>query len=73
MALQLNLPLDADSGNDAPLRQAWVHSGLSLPYEAALRNSAIAICLRDLADAMRRKHGRRRRGLSPAVVEGVQT
>jgi len=61
MALQLALPLEADSRNDAPLRQAWVRSGLSLPYELALPNRAIAICLRDLADAMRSKHGRRRR------------
>jgi hypothetical protein len=62
MALQLALHLDADSRNEASLRQAWVRSGLSLPFEAALRNRAIAICLRDLADAIRRKHGRRRRG-----------
>ena len=62
MAMQLALPLEADSRNEAPLRHAWVRSGLSLPYELALRNRALAICLRDLADAMRRKHGRRRRG-----------
>jgi hypothetical protein len=62
MDLQLALPLDADSRNEPPLRQAWVRSGLSLPYETALRNRAIAICLRGLADAMRNKHGRERRG-----------
>jgi hypothetical protein len=62
MALQLVLPLEADSRNEIPLRQAWVRSGLSLPYELALRNRAIAICLRGLADAMRIKHGGKRRG-----------
>ena len=62
MALQLALPLDADSRNEALLRQAWVRSGLSLPYEVALRNRAIAICLHHLADAIRRNHGRKRRG-----------
>lgn len=62
MALQLALPLDADSQNEAPLRQAWVRSGLSLPYEVALRNRAISICLRCLADATRSKHGRKRGG-----------
>ena len=62
MASQLALPFEADSRNEAPLRQAWVRSGLSLPYELAIRNRAIAICLRDLADAMRSRHGRRRRG-----------
>lgn len=60
MALQLALPLDADSRNETSLHQAWMRSGVSLPYEVALRNRAIALCLRDLADAMRRKHGRTR-------------
>jgi hypothetical protein len=62
MVLQLALPLEADSRKEAPLRQAWVRSGLSLPYELALQDRAIAICLRCLADAMRTKHGRKRRG-----------
>ena len=62
MSLQLALPLNTDSRSESSLRRAWMRSGLSLPYEVALRNSAISICLRDLADAMRSKHGRRRRG-----------
>lgn len=55
MAMQLALPLEADSRKEAWLREAWVRSGLSLPYELALQNRAIAICLRCLADAMRSK------------------
>ena len=62
MALQLALPLEADSRKEAPLRQAWIRSGLALPYELALQDRAIAICLRCLADAMGRKHRRKRRG-----------
>jgi hypothetical protein len=62
MALQLALHLEADPRNESPLRQAWVRSGLLLPYELALRNRAIAMCLHGLADAMRSKHGRKRRG-----------
>lgn len=66
MALQLDLPLQADIRNEDPLRQAWIRSGLSLPYETALKDRAIAICLRCLADAMRskrrNKHMRKRRG-----------
>lgn len=62
MALQLALPLEADSQKEVPLRQAWARSGLSLPFELALQDRAIAICLRCLADAMRSKHGRKRRG-----------
>lgn len=37
MALQLALPLDADSRNDASLRQAWMRSGLSLSAVPATR------------------------------------
>ena len=62
MVLQLALPLEADRRNETPLRQAWVRSGLRVPYEVALRDRAIAICLRCLADAMRTKHGKKRRG-----------
>jgi hypothetical protein len=62
MALQLALPLESDSRKESPLRQAWARSGLALPYELALRDRAIAICLRCLADAMRSKHGRKRSG-----------
>ena len=42
MALQLALPLEADSRKEAPLRQAWVRSGLSLPCELALQDRVIA-------------------------------
>jgi len=60
--MQLALPLEADSRKEAPLRQAWLRSGLSLPYELALHDRALAICLRCLAEAMHRKHRRKRRG-----------
>ena len=62
MALQLALPLEAGSRKQNPLRQAWLRSGLALPYELALQDRALAICLRCLADAMHRKHRRKRRG-----------
>ena len=62
MDLQLALPLEADKRNESALHQAWVRSGLSVPYELALQDRAIAICLRCLADAMRRRHRRRRSG-----------
>ena len=62
MDLQLVLPLEADARNEATLRQAWKRSGLSVPYELALRDRAIAICLRCLADAMHRTQRRKRRG-----------
>ncbi len=62
MAMQLALPLKENSRRQAPLRQAWLRSGLALPYELALQDRAIAICLRCLAEAMRAKRGRNRRG-----------
>lgn len=61
LALQLALPLTMVPRQEAPLRQAWVRSGLSLPYELALQDRALAICLRCLADAVHRKHRRKRR------------
>ena len=62
MALQLALPLEAVSQKQAPLHQAWVRSGLSLPFELALQDRALAICLRCLNDAMRSKRKRKRGG-----------
>jgi len=62
MALQLALPLGESLQKEDPLRQAWVRSGLALPYEVARQDRAIAICLRCLADAMRSRHGRKRFG-----------
>lgn len=55
MGMQLALPLEADIRNDGSLRQAWVRSGLALPYEVALRDRAIEICLRCYAEAMKKK------------------
>jgi hypothetical protein len=62
MAVQLALPLEGNSRTATPSYQAWVRSGMSLPYESGLRDRAIAIWLRSLADAMRSKHGREHSG-----------
>jgi len=55
MDLQLALPLEADTRNDAALRLAWASSRLPVPYHIALQDRAYAICLRCLAAAMQRK------------------
>ena len=60
MDRQLDLPLEPDARNEITLRQAWMRSSLSLPYELAVKKRAIAICLNCLADAMRRKYHRKR-------------
>jgi hypothetical protein len=59
MEPQLSLPLELDALNDNVLRLAWTRSGLRVPYHVALQNRPLAICLRGLADAMRRKANRR--------------
>lgn len=59
MGLQLALPLEAEMRNETTLRHAWVRSGLSMPYELAMQDRAIAICLRCLADAMHKKRKRK--------------
>jgi hypothetical protein len=62
MALQLDLPLETDSQKKAPSHKAWARSGMLLPYEPALREHAISIWLRNLADSMRSEHGMKRAG-----------
>ena len=62
MAMQLELPLGQSARNDDPLHQAWVRSGLKLPFELALQNRAIAICLRHAAEPARGKHVRKHHG-----------
>lgn len=62
MAQQLALPLEAGTRAEAPMRQAWLRSGLALPYELAVQDRALAICLRCLADAMGNKRRRTHRG-----------
>ena len=57
MELQLSLPLEVASGDDDVLRLAWVRSGMPMPYHIALQDHALAICLHDFADAMRRPRG----------------
>ena len=67
---QLSLPLDGDTRNEDALRAAWMRSGLSVPYQVALRNRPLAICLSCLADAMRRKAGADSTGRKRAAKRG---
>jgi hypothetical protein len=56
---QPGLPFEFDSVNDTTLRAAYARSQLNVPFEAALRDKALAICLRDLAHAQMKKWNRR--------------
>ena len=53
--LQPRLPFEFDAINDASLRAANARSDLKLPFETAVRDKALAICLRCLAQAQLKK------------------
>ena len=55
---QPGLPFEFDALNDATLRTAYARSKLKMPFEAAVRDKALAICLRHLAQAQLRKRKR---------------
>ncbi len=59
MRQQLPLPLNANDAMVSDLRRAWLRSRLRIPFHIALRDRALSICLRCLADATRggRQHG----------------
>ena len=49
--IQPRLPFEFDGFNDATLRAAHARSQLKMPFEAAVRDKTLAICLRCLAQA----------------------
>lgn len=57
---QLGLPFESDALNDATLRAAYARTRLNVSFEAALRDKALAICLRSLARAQMKAHKRHR-------------
>ncbi|MGE4110633.1 MAG: hypothetical protein AB7E73_08025 [Burkholderiales bacterium] len=54
---QLALPLQIEPGEDPALRRAWIASRIHLPYHVAINTPAIAMCLRQMAAAERRRRG----------------
>ncbi len=55
---QLALPLKTDPSADSALRRAWLLSRVRLPFHIAINTPAIAICLRHMANAERRRRSR---------------
>jgi hypothetical protein len=55
---QPGLPFEFDAFNDTTLRAAHARSQLKMPFEAAVRDKALAICLRCLARAQLKKQNR---------------
>lgn len=55
---QPGLPFEFDMFNDTTLRAAHARSQLKVPFEVALRDKTLAICLRCLAHAqMKKRYG----------------
>ena len=60
MGRQLALPLEPRSGDyEIAMMRAWSRSGMRVPYHVAIRIPALAICLRNLAAAEKRRTMRR--------------
>jgi hypothetical protein len=58
--IQPGLPFEFDAINDLTLRAAHARSHLKMPFEAAVRDKALVICLRCLAQAqLKRRNGHR--------------
>lgn len=58
MSSQLALPLEPHNDSDAPLERAWSRTRLRVPYDVAIRNPAMVICLRNIAAAEERRQKR---------------
>ena len=56
---QPGLPFEFDMFNDTTLRAAYARSQLKVPFEAALRDKALSICLCGLVHAQLRQRNRR--------------
>ena len=60
MARQLALPLEPRSNDyEIALMRAWSRSGIRVPYHVAIRIPSLAICLRNMAAAEKRRTMRR--------------
>ncbi len=52
---QLTLPLPEDGWNEDALRIAYRSTRVRIPFEAAMHDRALAICLRCLSEARRKR------------------
>jgi hypothetical protein len=52
---QPELPFEFNAFDDTTLRAAYARSHLKIPFEAAMRVKALAICLRCVAQAQLKK------------------
>jgi hypothetical protein len=59
MSQQLALPLEPGAEPESALKYAWSRTRLKLPYHVAIHVPALAICLRNIAAADKRRRIRR--------------
>jgi hypothetical protein len=57
---QLALPLEPRAESESALHHAWAITHLRVPYQVAIHVPALAICLRNIAAAEKRRKTRRR-------------
>jgi hypothetical protein len=58
---QLALPLEPSAEPESALRNAWSRTRMRVPYDVAIHNPALAICLRNIAAAETRRRIQKRR------------
>jgi hypothetical protein len=59
MSRQLALPLETGSDPESALKHAWSRTRLQVPFDVAIHVPALAICLRNMAAAEKRRQLRR--------------
>jgi hypothetical protein len=69
---QLALPLEPSAEPESALKSAWSHTRLRVPYHVAIRNPALAICLRNIAAAETRRRIQQRRATRVRVYPEMQ-
>ena len=72
MSRQLALPLEQRADPESALMHAWSRTRLRVPYDVAIRNPALAICLRNIAAAETRRRIQKRRATRVRVYPEMQ-
>jgi len=69
---QLALPLEPSAEPESALKHAWSRTRLRMPYHVAIRNPALAICLRNIAAAETRRRIQKRRAARVRVYPEME-
>jgi hypothetical protein len=72
VSLQLALPLEPGAEPESALKHALSRTRLRVPYDVAIRNPALAICLRNIAAAETRRKIQKRRATRVRTYPEIQ-